>query len=73
MAKLLEFLDSHTARNLFRSSHLKVKRIKWTARSLLCSRLFCSFILLKLGVGKTRDGQASVTVVTDMSLVFARY
>ena len=23
MAKLLEFLDRHTARNLFRSSHLK--------------------------------------------------
>ena len=25
MAKFLEFLDRHTARNLFRSSHLKVK------------------------------------------------
>ena len=24
MAKLLEFLDRHTARNLFRSSHLKL-------------------------------------------------
>ena len=28
MAKLLEFLDRHTARNLFRSSHLKYRGVK---------------------------------------------
>ena len=28
MAKLLEFLDRHTARNLFRSSHLNIKTQK---------------------------------------------
>ena len=28
MAKLLEFLDRHTARNLFRSSHLNCRKYK---------------------------------------------
>ena len=36
MAKLLEFLDRHTARNLFRSSHLKVSISSRLLTSLEC-------------------------------------
>ena len=32
MAKLLEFLDRHTARNLFRSSHLNLTEVTMFTR-----------------------------------------